>query len=288
MAPKAAGAKAAGDKTMKARDPASYTPADIKQIGEQLRGAANKNDLDIVTSLLTMNKLETIVNDQDSFGNTALHIAANSGNVPIVKQLIDNKADVNIQDKYGQTPLIYASFAGVMDVVKYLVANKANLDKQTKFGQTALMKAAFGGSQHICQHLIVNGANVDLQSSDGRTAMMISAEHNNLKIVEHLWEQGHANLNAQNKSGQTALMLAAEKGCFLVVTYLAKVGAKLDVKNAAGETVYDVIDKTSSDQAQSRARIEAAIKKGIETRERELKNEADKKKALEDEKDNAK
>ncbi len=54
-----------------------------------------------------------------------------------------------------------------------------------------------------------------------------------------------------------------------------------------GETVYDTMDKTSSDQAQSRARIETAIKKGLEARERELKADADKRKAAEEEKEAA-
>jgi len=56
-------------------------------------------------------------------------------------------------------------------------------------------------------------------------------------------------------------------------------------KNQTGETIYDLLDKTSSDHAQSRARIEAAVKKGLDQREKELKGEADKKKQLEDEKE---
>jgi len=58
------------------------------------------------------------VNHQDSFGNTALMIAANQGDFFKVKTLLEAKADVNKQDKYGQTALVFAAFSGYQDIVR--------------------------------------------------------------------------------------------------------------------------------------------------------------------------
>jgi ankyrin repeat protein len=129
------------------------------------------------------------VDHQDSFGNTALMIAANQGDFLKVKSLCEGNVaagnppcDVNKQDKYGQTALVFAAFSGYQDIVEILLKYKAQPDIQTKFGQTALMKAAFSNSHHIMSLLVQAGANVNLQCMDGRTALSIAGQCNNLKM----------------------------------------------------------------------------------------------------------
>jgi len=225
------------------------------------------------------------VDHQDSFGNTALMIAANQGDFLKVKSLLEQKADVNKQDKYGQTALVFAAFSGYQDIVDILLRYKAQPDIQTKFGQTALMKAAFSNSHHIMSLLVQAGANVDLQCADGRTALMIAGQCNNLKIVQYLAEQGKANLNIQNQDGRTAMHLAAEKGCLMVVEYLTKVGADYNIKDKEGKVVYDIADRTSGASAEKmRELVEAAVKRGLDAAaalkaEKEAQEQQEKEKA---------
>lgn len=244
------------------------------------------------------------INHQDAFGNTALMIAANNGQLDRVRELVEAKADVNLQDKYGQSALIYAAFGNYLDVVQYLLKHGANMDiqvrckcivllsfgcvfgarhsltlaanimchfycltalPQTKFGQTAMMKAAFSNSHHIVSALLGRRANVDLQATDGRTALMIASQTNNLKVVEDLVEQAGADVNRQDATGKTAAMLAAENGCFMVVTYLARAGCDTNIRDHEGHTLFDMVDKTSGQgQEVTRMKLEQAVARGLQ------------------------
>ena len=60
-------------------------------------------------------------------GSSALHIAANSGSVKLVKLLTDCGADPNLLRKDGHTPLSVAVVAGDLPVVKELVERGAEV-----------------------------------------------------------------------------------------------------------------------------------------------------------------
>lgn len=51
-------------------------------------------------------------NVQDKQGRTVLHTAACTGNIQLVKLLLENKADITIEDKWGVTPLECAEQLG--------------------------------------------------------------------------------------------------------------------------------------------------------------------------------
>jgi uncharacterized protein len=63
-------------------------------------------------------------------GRTALHIAAEHGNIKIVKYLIDADASINILDDIGCPPIFLAMQAGHLEVVEELLdlpTNDANI-----------------------------------------------------------------------------------------------------------------------------------------------------------------
>lgn len=71
---------------------------------------------------------------QDRFGNTALHLACDSGSVDTVQQLLGpgRKASVRIRNREGQTPLHVAVLGGSEDVVKELMLSGAKTDAKDK------------------------------------------------------------------------------------------------------------------------------------------------------------
>ncbi|AVP87042.1 ANK repeat containing protein [Candidatus Phycorickettsia trachydisci] len=80
-----------------------FTVSDIKQSAESLLpSAAGGNNLDAVRWLLD-NGIN--VNEQDSYGETALHCAVLKGNLNLINFLLDKNADVNIRNADGETPL---------------------------------------------------------------------------------------------------------------------------------------------------------------------------------------
>ena len=66
------------------------------------------------------------VNLGDNDGDTALHIAATYGRVPVIKTLIERKAKVNARNKVGATPLHLAAILGRAKTVKALLSHGAN------------------------------------------------------------------------------------------------------------------------------------------------------------------
>ncbi len=90
----------------------------------------------------------TNVNLQDNYVNKTLIdvnktliYASASGEIEVVKLLLEAGADVNHQSKKGNTALMYASHNGHIEVVKLLLEAGAVADIQNNSGQTALSMA---------------------------------------------------------------------------------------------------------------------------------------------------
>merc|ERR1712038_617808 len=102
--------------------------------------AVSKVQMDVVKFLLD-NNVNIMAKNQ--LGMHATYLAAKSGNLSLLKLLVDKNEDVvNLKGYRGQTPLIAASFHGKIDVCKYLLTQTiADVNKQDDSGRTALFWA---------------------------------------------------------------------------------------------------------------------------------------------------
>ena len=82
------------------------------------------------------------VNLQDADGDTALHGAAETGNVEIMRMLLDKGANLNAKNKQGGTPLMWAAVFGNDDAVRLLLSRGADASLKDNDGVTALEWAA--------------------------------------------------------------------------------------------------------------------------------------------------
>ena len=108
---------------------------------------------------------------------TALHLAANSGNLDCLIKLIRRDAKINAVNTKGETPLHLAAKNGHGDCLKKLLDNKAE----------------------ICQRI------------DGNTPLHLAAHGNHYRCLEHLLDIGSRdkiNIGLKNKNGETPLNLA--------------------------------------------------------------------------------
>src|SRR6478735_3285286 len=121
--------------------------------------------------------------DVKTRGDTTLIAAAQSGDVEIMRLLIDSGGDVNcISPRLGDTPLMYAAASDNVEAVRLLLAKGANpnaeLKKMTRViggsildmgigKQSPLMWAAATGSPELIRGLIDAGANVNAQDVRG-------------------------------------------------------------------------------------------------------------------------
>lgn len=92
--------------------------------------------------------IESLLEAQNSDGQTALHLACRRGFVKIVEQLLDYKhADVDILDKDGDPPIVYALAAGSAECVHVLIERSANVSSRLRegFGPSIAHVCAFHG-----------------------------------------------------------------------------------------------------------------------------------------------
>ena len=87
-----------------------------------------------------------------------------------VQKLLDRGADVNAQDYDGDSALHGAAQNGNIEIMDLLVAKGANLNLKNKVGGTALMWAAVYGHEEAARRLLERGADPSLKDADGKTA----------------------------------------------------------------------------------------------------------------------
>ena len=105
----------------------------------------------LLNNLLTA---QANVNYQNPQGETALYIAARSGDEELVKSLLSHKANVALAEKaHGWTPLFIASVEGHVGVVELLMPAGAFQEDRDFLGWTALDHAAFRGHIKLAMKL---------------------------------------------------------------------------------------------------------------------------------------
>lgn len=89
---------------------------------------------------------QTLINGRNHHGMTPLHLASGSGQLNVVKALIENGAEVNAGNAFGTSVLEWAAINGKVDVIKVLVANGANINQKDGGGSTPFLEAARRGN----------------------------------------------------------------------------------------------------------------------------------------------
>ena len=81
---------------------------------------------------------ETDINYTLLSGENALHIASTCNYIELAELLIHHQININKQDIFGKTPLMRASLSGNIEIVKILL-NQSNIaiNEQDRYGNTA-------------------------------------------------------------------------------------------------------------------------------------------------------
>ena len=168
-------------------DKDGYTP---------LMGAAQNGLVVVVNALL---ERCADVNVTCRWGNAFL-LAASSNSAPIVSALIDKKADVNVagessSGEQGWTALHFAAQNGNLEMIQALAKAGANLDAVRKGGRTPLIEAAESAwssqqSLKLVQFLTEAGADLDCADTKGDTALTIAGQKGRTPVVTFLLQHG--------------------------------------------------------------------------------------------------
>jgi len=178
---------------------------------------------------------------RDRAGNTALHLAAQVGDLALVRALLAKGADPNVRTPRSMAA---AGARGAGGGGRGAPAGE----------QTPLMLAARGDHDAVMRALVAAGANPSLKAQDGTTLLMAAASGARLPAFTYAFELDPV-IDRVTTAGNTIMHVAVamnnrtQPEVCDVIQFLADHGAKLDELNAAGRTPISIADNLPVDLA---------------------------------------
>lgn len=176
----------------------------------------------------------------DENNQTALFKAAESGNLVLLRALLEQNLDPEHTDNFGETALMVALRCGNRSVAECLLKIARDpvkiIDNE---GATLLHKAAWGNLPELANVLLLEH-NMDIDSKDyaGRTALHVAAYQGNTRFLKYLLEKS-ANVNAIDNEGKTPIFSGTYDGNLKTIKLLCEYGADLLLKDNTNLTVLE-------------------------------------------------
>ena len=193
---------------------------------------------DVLGVLLAVPSAASLVEAADARGWCALHWAAQLGDEPIARALLEAASARALEacaDGVG-TPLMVAAENAHPAVIEALLARGARVDATDAQGWCALAIASGKGHAQIVSQLLGARADVNQAGTMSRRTPLMAAAQSGHAAVASLLLAARADANGADASGVSALMLSAKNGHAPLVGALLAAGARADAADAAGQT----------------------------------------------------
>ncbi len=190
-------------------------------------------------------------------GQSLLHLACQSGEVGLAKKLLPTlKSEIDAIDRAGRTPLMSAVYRNNIPIIKMLINNGANVNgaRASKLKlDPPLVYAVRLMNKELIQLLVDSGANLNLQASSGETALHAAASANGMvfsaRAQNDNMKRAHmgslllllakgANPNLVDGRGKTPLQTAAEHNFVDAVEALVDRTENLDFNLGTGSMLH--------------------------------------------------
>uniref|UniRef100_A0A3P8Z511 Ion transport domain-containing protein n=1 Tax=Esox lucius TaxID=8010 RepID=A0A3P8Z511_ESOLU len=202
--------------------------------------AVETGNVGIVKELLGHQSEPQLTAQKTGSGDAALHICCRRKDTEMAKVLIQYGANVDIQNEEGHTPLHIVAWEGDKFLLKLFYQNKANPDIIDKMDRSPLHIAAERGHSYVVDVLTDKfKANVLARTKDGSTMMHIASQCGHPDTALTFMKKG-VPLHMPNKSGAVCLHAAAKQGHTAVVQALLLKGAHVDMTTKDGLTALHV------------------------------------------------
>lgn len=164
--------------------------------------------------------------------NTPLHMAAELGDVAIVKELLASGAHVDVLNSRHRTPLDEASIAGAREAGKILLERAINKIRMcsSKLSSSMLHCAVINGDSKLVHTLLQNGVDPDSLDPDGVAPSDKAVRPDNSDILRILLKHG------ANPNRRPLLMRCLRYGCEENAAMLIEYGANPNERDSCHNT----------------------------------------------------
>ncbi|MDI9363695.1 MAG: ankyrin repeat domain-containing protein [Flavobacterium sp.] len=175
--------------------------------------------------------------DVDAAGNTAFNYVAKTGNIDLMKTLVEKGV------KYNNNAMILAAQGGrsgttKLEVYQYLESLGIKPNAVNANGENALHALARKPNESpIISYFISKGADVNQADNEGNTPFMLAAGFNRDTATVALLATTVKNINQANKKGLTALALATRNNSAELMQYLITKGANVNAVDNDGNNL---------------------------------------------------
>lgn len=163
----------------------------------------------------------------DEFGLNSLHKAVYNNKAEVARFLLEKGVPVDVRTGKGNTALHLAAESGSMDALKTLVEFKADLRAKTcdEWQELAVHRAAYFGNRDIVAFFLDAGIDVNVTTAPGSTLLTLAAEKGDIELVTLLMDRG-ADPKLKGAQGMTARQWALKMNQQPVVDYFESKGIK--------------------------------------------------------------
>jgi ankyrin repeat protein/tetratricopeptide (TPR) repeat protein len=182
-------------------------------------------------------------------GKAPLHLAALTGNIEIVENIIDSVSDKNIKTTLGLTPTHIAARAGHISMIDTLVENGASLGLKDNVGHMEIHFASQGNHVTVVKAMLSRGQLPETESGAGLTALHMASMQGFSECVKILLDDMNArnvSLEMEDPDGYCALNHAAFGNHREVIRLLLEHGANVDHVTLLGHSPLHIAVKLNN------------------------------------------
>ena len=161
--------------------------------------------------------------EKGSDSRGSLHVAAENKHFVICRDLLENHTfDIQARDNHGMNVLHCAAKGGDLELLNFLIENGRDIFSKTKDSKSSLHLAAENSNSGLCEKLLQN-YNFDINTRDhhGLPFLQSAANNADFKIFKYFIEN-RRDILSKTKNGQSCLHLAAKNGYLKISKALLK------------------------------------------------------------------